>query len=394
MAPIRSPYAAFILPIVALKKFFQLLHRLVLSALWSELIQGKAVDQSAAAAIFLILCSLSLIAYYGRAVSGLSFVVCCLLWQIDWQLTRRQFLNPKLEFTTLAGRDDWMMWQQASTDHLKFQASEMAQICLIRTQIRAGAFQEIVGTVWQVYLTLYNRSELLLHETPDTLAAFAKATQLSRDFAVPMTVVGSEGTSCYAAEPIGPIDREGSIQRAQTCDTIGCHKSPQRWHIFCQWRFSSTWRWLGESLSKFGFLLFAVIVANLMIPFGGLLHQAAVGLGTQAPVSFELNFLTLRWQMLVELAIAAGIMLIKGAQLSREEHIYITPATLTFCLGSQKIAQVPTSTVRDLLFLKQPVPTLLILGEQAIEIRGLQHDTEFRMMLWQLQAALNNFRPT
>ncbi len=389
LAPIRSPYASLVWPVVVLRRLLRYLHQLIVQACWSELIENKPADPVTSSGLFLIFCILSLAAYHNRAISGLSLSACYLLWVIDYQLAKRQFMAQHSVDTSLECREDWAIWQlvdgsNLAANHLKFQVSEITQISLIRVQVRGGAFQEVLGIAWQVYLTLCNRSELLLHETPDTKAAFAKAAELSRHFAVPLTVVGSEGQSSLAAQP---LQLQGLTQRTQSCTTIGCQKSAQRWHIFCKWQLSSTWCWLGKSLSRFSFLLFTVIMANLMILAGGLLHQSAISLVAQVPVSFEPTFWVLRWQMLIELAAVGGIMLIRGAQLSREEHLYITPASLTFCLGSLKIAQMPTGSIHELLFLKQPFPTLLILGEQAIEIHELQYETEFRVMLLHLQAA-------
>ncbi len=412
LAPIRSPYALLIRPAVALKQFFQLLHRLVVSTLWSELIQGEVVDQAATIVVALIFCLLSLLAYQGRAISGFGFGFFCLLWVLDCQIARQQFRSQRSIFTTLEVRGDWVVWQQvdgateSEAAHLKFQLSEVAQISLIRTQVRGGAFQEVLGAVWQVYLTQCDRSELLLHEALDPGSAFAKATEASRCLAVPIIVIGSEGAKSQGAKSQGAksqgasryaaqsLDLSGLVDRTKTCSTIGCRKSAQRWHIFCEWRFSSTWQWLGESLSRFGFLLFAVIVANLMILVGGLMHQAAIGTVEPISITALISALMLRWQLWMPLAVAGGIMLIKGAQLSREEHFYITADSLTFCLGSQKIAQLPTSSITDLLFLNQPFPALLILGEQSIEIRELQHEAEFRAMLLHLQAAIDYFNFT
>ncbi|NJO78039.1 MAG: hypothetical protein HC827_05600 [Cyanobacteria bacterium RM1_2_2] len=391
-APSHSGYASLILPFVACKNFLQTLFRLTLGLLWSELVEGKTADPLLTWAGFFAFCTLSLISYYGRAYAGFFLLIFFLLWFIDFQVAQRKVFSKGHRLpTTVECRGEWALWQRqipdGRTEYIKFPTSQVAQISLLRTQVRGGAFQGILGTVWQVYLTLADRSEWLLDETWDTAVAFGKANQLSDYFAVPAVVLASEGDGKYAAEP---LDLPNVIQNAQVCSTIRCQKSGQQWHIYSQWQAVSTWQLGGQILSRFGFLLFAVIVANLMIHFGGLLHfcgsvwfnRSAIGLGE------GLN-LSLRWQVILELAVALSIMVYKGAQISREEHLYITPDRLTFFLDTQQIDQVETAAIDSVLFLTQPWPSLLILAQdQAIEIRELQNSSEFRAMVLQLNEAL------
>lgn len=390
----HSSYAALILPFVALKRFLQTLYRLVLGQLWSELLEGKTADASFTLIVFLIFCALSLLSYYCRAAIGVSFGLGCLLWFVDYQLAKAQFARGQRSLlTTLEGRGDWVVWQRQTsanaTEHNKFQATAVAQISLIRTQVRGGAFQAVLGIGWQVYLTLWDRTELLVHETPDSTIAFAQANQLSHYFAVPVLVLNSEGLGRYAAEP---LNLQGIAQRTQACSTIHCQKTLQQWHIYSQWRLSSSWRLFKQILRQFGFLLFAIIVANLMIQFGGLLHVLIFAwFNPQIVMQMSWLHAGLRWQTMLELGLALGMMIVQGARLSREEHIYITPDHLIFFLDTQKIDQLATPAIDSILFLKQPFPSVLILaGDQALELRGLQHETEFRIMVAQLHEAIVN----
>jgi hypothetical protein len=354
--------------------------------------EGKTADPVLTLVGFFTFCILSLVSYYGRAYTGLLLLVFCLLWFVDGQIARRKVLSQgNVLPTAVECRGEWVVWQRqipdGRTEYTRFPRSQVAQISLVRTQVRGGAFQAILGTAWQVYLTLHEHSEWLLHETWDTALAFEKANQLSEYFAVPAVVLASEGEGKYAAEPLA---LPSVTQRAQVDSTIRCQKSGQQWHIYSQWQAWSTWQLGGQILQRFGFLLFAVIVANLMIHFGGLLHfctavwfnRPAIGLGEGLNVSF-------RWQVILELAVALSIMVYKGAQISREEHLYITPDRLTFFLNTQPIDQMATTAIDSVLFLKQPLPSLLILSQdQVIEIRELQNPSEFRAMVLQLNQSL------
>lgn len=389
-----SFYASLILPFVALKRFLQTLYQLVVGQLWSELLEGKTANSSLTLSTFLIFCILSLVSYYCRAAISVSLVVGCLLWFVDYRIAKAQFDSGKRSlFTTLEGQGDWVVWQRQtsvdSTEHSQFQTAAVAQISLIRTQIRGGAFQEVLGIGWQVYLTLWDRTELLVHEALDPAIAFAKANQLSHYFAVPVLVLSSEGLGCYAAEP---LNLSGVIQRSRFCSTIRCQKSAQRWHIYSQWQASSSWRLVKQILQRCGFLLFAIIAVNLMIQFGGLLHVLIFAwFNPQTVIWVNGLHSGFRWQAILELGLALSMMIVQGARLSQEEHIYITPDRLTFFLNTKQIGDLATPAIDSILFLKQPFPSLLILaGDQTLEIRGLQHETEFRTMVLQLHEAIVN----
>ncbi len=289
----------------------------------------------------------------------------------------------------LEQRGDWLSWQRHrdETEHAKFQITEVAQISVVPLQVYGGAFQEIVGIVWQVRLILHNQSEFLIHEAHSATNAFAKAEQLSHHFAVPVIVPGSEGNGQYAAES---LNLARSLQRTKVCPTIRCQKSAQQWHLYSEWRASSSWRFLKEVVAKFGFLLFTVIVANLMIFLGGLLHFSLCRWFVPEMIGqIELFPSRFNWIAILQLGLALAIMIYKGAKLSREEHLYITPDQLTFFIGSQRIAQVSTASIKALLFLQQPFPMLLVLtADQTIEICELQHETEFRALLSHLDSAI------
>lgn len=397
--PVRSSYSTLILPFVLLKKLLQALHRFVVELMWSELVEGKTADQFLTLIGLLIFCLLSLLAYYARGVGGLFLLGFGLLWLIDYQLAKGQFMAARRGLlTSLEQHGDWLVWQRqtvnAEIEHAKFPAVEVAQISLLRTQVQGGAFQAVLGTVWQVYLTLYNQTELLVHESHTPIDAFQQAKQLSADFAVPLIVLGSEGIGQYAAAPIA---LQNLPQRTPFHTAIRCQKSAQKWHIYSQWQHSSSRRLLREIVEKFSFLLFVVIITNGMIQLGGLLHfLGSAWFSAPLDPSFSLFVLhpTWRWQTLLELGVALGVMIFQGAQLSREEHLYVCSEQLTFYWGNRKIAEVDPATIEAALLMRQPFPSLLILtSTKAFEIHGLQNELEFRLMLSYLSQALTHLDP-
>ncbi|NJN88271.1 MAG: hypothetical protein HC881_20735 [Leptolyngbyaceae cyanobacterium SL_7_1] len=161
---------------------------------------------------------------------------------------------------------------------------------------------------------------------------------------------------------------------------------------------------LEQIFQEAGFLFFVVAIVNLMILVGkSLFTITALALG---PESFDPAALTVSglltwsvsdfdWLEVVEAAIAIVVLVLKGAELSREEHLRITNDAVQFSLDHQKIAEIPTKAIEATLFLEQPQLLLLILSDQqAIEIPGLQQEIEFRAMLCKLDEALAHFNLT
>lgn len=397
---IRGPYAALILPVVALRKVFRLWYELIVHLMWSELIEGKPAESELLTLLaFLVLCLLSLLSFYLRAYNSLILIGCFLLWFIDYQLAKGQFLRGRAGASvSLVCRGDWVLWQRqaedGSSDYSKFARVEVAQLSVQRTSVRGGAFRDVLGSVWQVYVERQDHSRLLFHESRSLIDALNQAKLVARAFAVPVVLLDSEGCGPYAAAALGYSGRSADPTLADIPNpipnTIQCHSSPQQWHIYSQWRLSSTGHLLRQLAQRCGFLFFTLLVANLMLIWGGLLHGwGAFVLGFSDVWIISLAAPLVRWRMFLGLGLAASVLLIQAARLSREEHLYITRDTLTFCLNNKRIAQVPTAAIEAVLFVRQPFPAVwVITPDQAIEIRELQQENEFQMLALQINHAL------
>ncbi|NEQ34641.1 MAG: hypothetical protein F6K04_27375 [Leptolyngbya sp. SIO4C5] len=148
-----------------------------------------------------------------------------------------------------------------------------------------------------------------------------------------------------------------------------------------------------DALQQSGFLLFVVLTTKFMAVTGELLHQL-LWQNTSIIYLPSLIGLSPEWWDWLEVAIAFGLVLWKGLEISQEEHFYIDAKQLTFCLNRRPIAQLNTAKIETLLYLRSPEPMLLIADRnQAIEITGLQTETEFQALLLHLEQIIRPLQP-
>lgn len=275
----------------------------------------------------------------------------------------------------------------------KFERSQLGQSSISRTYVYGGAFEEKIGTVWEVYLTLCDRSEFLIYQQSRLIDAVKKAKQLASYFNVPLIFIASEGNGAYAAQR---LNLEESNHQTSASKTIQFQTSPRKWHIYSKWRLISSWYLLKQIFQKSGFLLFVLIVAAFMTRLGDLLNSfIGFYLGEDVillPSIFGWFDPDIDWNDIVKLAIASGILIFKGWQLSREKHIYIDAARLEYFIDNSKIAQLKTNEIEATLFVKNPDPAILILAQdKAIEIKDLQREEEFKALLLKIEEGVMQF---
>ena len=397
-------YAPYVAPIVLIKKTFQMLYQLLLRLLWSDFAaENQVLDPAMTALLSLVFCLLSLISYFFAQHQSLVVITLLLVWFVDRQVAQHQFYygSQRIELS-LDSKKDWVIWHQQFPDgqlkHLKFQKALIAQVQLERVAVRGGAFREKVGTVWQIYLCLGDATKLLLDEKCKTIDAIQTAEPIAASFQVPVIVGHSEGQGKYADAPIqlSSATQYPFPYPTPFPTTIQVHQNRHQWHIYACWRWISTWLLVKQLARETGFFLFILFMGNLMVHFGQFLTDWMFSHKDILTLSFNLTAGLLpvwSWKTALELGFVVIVLLIKGAQLSREEHLLINQTDLRFLRNTQPIAQVSTRDVTATLFIQSPHPALLILTpDQVIEVNELQRDVEFRAMLLALDESLTHLK--
>ncbi|MFE4107396.1 hypothetical protein [Almyronema epifaneia] len=391
----RQPYAQFIWPLVQVKRVFQLAYDLLLGLMWDELVKGRRYSNTLTSLLLLLIFAvLSLLFYYLRDFDHWLFIGFGLLWWFDVGFAKQQyFCGQTYQQVAVAEKADdelevVVQRRQQTAEQAKFRRSQVDYILIKRQQVRGGAFKETLTYIWQGNIVLRDRTQYLVFEKQSALTALKAARKLAHYLHdIPVIFAHSQGQSRYAAEPLTTQTR---LQPQQSANTIHQRQQQQQWHIFVRWNLGSAWRMLKEALQQSGFLLFVVLTTKFMAQTGELLHQ--IWLQANSPVVIflpSLRGLSPEWLDWLEVAIAFGLVLGKGLEISQEEHFYINAKRLSFCLNRRQMAQLKTAEVDTLLYLRSPEPMLLIADQtQAIEVKGLQTEAEFQTLLAQLEQAI------
>ena len=73
---------------------------------------------------------------------------------------------------------------------------------LAREDLEGGAYQQVIGTVWRIYLTLQDGELFLLDEHIDVLQALRRAKRVARELSIPVMIEQSLGENPLSAEPL------------------------------------------------------------------------------------------------------------------------------------------------------------------------------------------------
>lgn len=396
---LQGVYASLTTSGIAIRRLITLPYELIVQLVWSSFTQGRAYDFSISVVAIALFAVLSALFYSLRDYDSLLILALIGIWLIDYGLAQIHYRRARSQAISLSCRSQWCVWQMQlqPNDRQKFRLTDVRQIEIAPVHLRGGVFQVPLARAWQVALVFIN-GKLLFSQEQTAWQALQQGKDLAAYFTVPVQFAHSQGQNPYAAQPL-------VLQRLRDNrtfpSTIRTQSSSQVWRIDSQWRFSSFGVLLEQIFQEAGFLFFVVAIVNLMILVGkSLFTITAIASGQESfdPATLTVSGLLMwsvsdfDWLEVVEAAIAIGVLVLKGAELSREEHLRITKDVVQFSLDHQQIAEIPTQAIEATLFIEQPQPLLLILSDQqAIEIPGLQQEIEFRAMLCKLDEALSYF---
>ncbi|MBR8829010.1 MAG: hypothetical protein DSM107014_14110 [Gomphosphaeria aponina SAG 52.96 = DSM 107014] len=312
------------------------------------------------------------------------------LWLIDYHLAKKQYLYGKqITVTMELGEADSVLWQMLPPEGriLEFLPTQIRQISLVHQQILGGAFQEVMGTVWQVEINLEDGNNLLIDQEKKAFIAVKKAKIIASYFNVPIIFISSEGKGKYAAEEIA-FEAVAALPQ-----TIKLQQKNGKFHIYSQWQLNNSWLLLKQIFQKSGFLLFLLVMNGFMLGFGALVNAIVLSnLGINVGVVYLPGIFhwfkpELGWTFWLTIAIL--VMIFKGANLSHAKHIYLDKEELKIYRDNQKIGQIKTKNIETTLLIKEPFSVILILGEnQELIIQDLQQEAEFRAFILKLEEGL------
>lgn len=390
--PPNTLFSRLVLPFYQIKRLFQKVYDLILQAIWQELISGKTAEgELTNLVLFLLFCAFSLVIFYLQGYRHLLLIAFFLLWLVDRAIAQRYYLNAQKKVSvTLQITSEKLYLKtarpQAPPLELKFSCDQAKASAIVPTWLYSEGFQSEIKRVWQVFLYLENDTEILIDEENKPEKALAKANQLASLLDIPIIILSSEGNHDYAIEELGRINPKNQ-------NTVKVKGNQKKWHISSQWRFQDSWQLLQKILQQSGFLLFVIVSGNFMVVFGGFVHSFLIG--TLQPgfvYAGDWHQLKLDWESYLELFIAISTMISQGIMISQTKHIYLDQDSLKYQVNRQLEGHLKPHLIEAVLFIREPDPILLILGEkQGVLIENLPNPDTYRIMLQKIQAGLQSF---
>jgi hypothetical protein len=401
--PSPSPYALAITPLVQLKKIFQSLYTSLLKVMWQELWAGEVQDNEAfnliLFLIFLLLCWLT---FSFRTASQWLFTLFFLFWFIDNSITHRNFQEGHYIRRVYLRRDGPgnLRWQlqlpQSPPLSMEFNPGQVQSIGVQRREIRGGAFQDKLATVWQGQLLLYDGSDWIFEEDQNldrVLEAIAVIQGLLGE-PVPVVFEASHGLGAYALNRITPQEEAQLLQQRQG---VGVKRTERKWQIFSRWRWGDSWLLIQQIFRESGFLLFVILMMGFMVQLGAILdgfRRAFAGemVYVEIPTNFGLVLPWQDWRIGLPLLLAIAVMIYRGWGLSRVKHCAVDQHFVRANLDHQSLGKLTTEAVEAVLTVGREKPEILVLtASHSLVIPSFQRLEEALVYTCALTKAIDAF---
>ncbi|AIE75336.1 MULTISPECIES: hypothetical protein [unclassified Synechocystis] len=403
--PDPSPYALAISPLVQLKKIFQALYTSLLKMMWRELLAEEVQKKEAYNLIlFLIFLFLSWLTFTFRTASQWLFIVFFIFWFIDNAISYKNFQGGHYIQRVYLRKNKTgdLSWQLQLPNKaplfMEFNPGQVQAISVRRREIRGGAFEDKLATVWQGQLLLYDGSDWIFEEDQDldrVLEAIAKIQKILGE-AVPVGFEHSHGLGAYALNPIPAQEEEWLLQKR---GAVGLKRTGRKWHIFSRWRWEDSWSLIRQIFRESGFLLFFMLMVGFMVQLGGILdgfRRAFAGeiVYVEVPDNFGLVMPWQDWRIGLPLLLAIAIMIYRGRRLSRVKHCSVDHHFVRANLDNHSLGKLPTDEVEAVLAVGQGKPEVLLLSaNKSLLIPSFQRLEEALIYACVLTRAIDEFSP-
>lgn len=381
----NNVFAVVIFPLVQLKKLYKTLYDFLLNVIWSELIYGKKLDNEVAHLIgFFIFCALSWGLYQVKPYAQYMVVAFLLIWYLDYMGAKNQFKNDLLTLKViLKQQNNQLIWMMTLPDNQnnkilqsQFSLEKISLITLTKRPIYGGAFQEVMGEIWQTEVNLYDGSKMIIDEHKNVVESLHQSQVLVNKLQTEIIFARSQGWGKYVDEV---LEIDPFAQRDKT--GIKCRKNERKWHIYSQWKLNHGWNLCKQILKDSGFLLFIIIMAQFMINFGqfidGIIAPFIQNSDEVIYLGNPLEIFRIDWDFKrqIQLIFPIALMVYRGWQISRIKHLYVDQYYLRFAIDNQKIAKLKTQLIDSILLLHNPDPEILIITpESAIILPKFQDE--------------------
>jgi hypothetical protein len=400
--PRLDTHARFLFPLVRVQKTFRAFYNFFLKLIWNELIYNrKNENEFFSLVLFVAFWILTLLLYRFRPYLSIFILVFSSLWYIDYYRAKKQYLQDRYSESVILQKDedDNITWS-ARIERRKllksdFIAGKVSAITIARKIIYGGAFQGRLGRVWQIQLRFWDGSDLAIDEVRDLFPSFQKAVKLSRYFGVNLYFMASQGYGDYSEE---------ILEIKQGIESLSVRKEAKKDKIrlMTKWHWRNTRSLLGQIFHDSGFLLFVVLITNLMANLGQVLDAILTAMNQRGeetiiylPDIFKGVTHDYTPVHFVNLSLATSLMIYRGWRLSRAKHITIDKYELKYAIDNHRIDRLKTAGIRSILLLQEPALAIAIIGsEKAIVLEEFQRVEDCLALMTEIQKAIERFQPS
>ncbi|MFP4252929.1 MAG: hypothetical protein ACLFQP_06675 [Halothece sp.] len=377
-------------PFAQVKKLFVKIYDFILKSIWSELISGEKIDSEVVnLVLFFIFCGLSWLFFQFQSYREIILVFLFILLMLDKQISQFDYKKIKnwLPIVINIDNDNLIIKSiRFGSDivDLEYNKTEITSSAIAPHLIFSHGFQSEIAVTWQTILILSNGADIIINETKRPETALRKLKPLASQLEIPIKYIDSEGYHPYAMFDL-------NWEKNRKVNAVKIEKSKNNtWHIYSQWRWQDSWQLLKEILQRSGFFIFVLIMSRFMVNFGGFINYL---FGNQT-LFFDFSYFgqslipKLGITIYLELLMTIGIIIFEGLIISQSKHIYLDQSSLKYVISHKKQAQLSRETIEAALFLPQPTPRVLILGEkQTITIKNLQNSDAYRSVVEAIERA-------
>ena len=376
-------FAKVLTPVLFVKQAITSLQLALQQLVWDELIHGKTVSGNIfQAAAFVAFCGFCLVSYAAHQAHIPWILIGAILCGVEGWLARYAYDNgPAAKVTLDKGPKDYqwrLAYPNGADDRKRFLATDVKSLAIGRRPLYVGRSGESIAMVWHVELQLLDLSFLPISMEMDLGKALTKVRCLSQEFKIPFDFIDSEPLS----------------ERQELAPSVTCRSTSHGWQLVTGWTLADGWRLLGLVFDRVGLLLFAILFDQFAAQFGEFLARVWLRWQDYGVIVLDISPLFqvfqgfTRWDWL-GLAIAGGMLVWEGAQLSMEKRLSCDRKTLRL-----KNTRQPSTCISDridgIVFLPQPTPLLAIWdsNNQVMEIRDLPRLDDYREIGHQVSQSL------
>lgn len=383
-------------PLAQVKKLFVKIYDFILKSIWSELISGEKIDSEIInLLLFFVFCGLSWLFFQGQSYREIILIFFLILWVVDKQISQFDYKQIRNWLPVAINFDDKKliiksMRLGSEVVYLEYGKEEITSSAIAPRSILSHGFQSEIAVTWQTILRLSNGAEIIINETKSPETALGKLKPLASQLELPIQYVDSEGYHPYAMSDL-------NWEKNNKVSAIKAEKKKNNtWHIYSQWRWQDSWQLLKQILQRSGFFIFVLIMSRFMVNFGGFINDLITSLFEKQTLFLNFSYFWQGWipklgiPIYLELLITIGIIIFEGVIISQSKHIYLDQSSLKYVISHKKQAQLSKEAIEAVLFLPQPTPRVLILGDkQAITIKNLQNSDAYRSVVEAIERARN-----